>query len=238
VSVTTPAYLVTISKSSGAASIVGTLSGISQSDASLAALAFTCDGSLWMSSAQTNNFWHVDPKSGATTLVGNLGNTVTGLAANGANLYGTGGAGSKAAMNNFYKIDTDNASLSTIGAFGGSGWIGLVSPAFDKAGEVWALIDTLAINGNTLVQWNSVAQINPSTGALTKSGDITQPASLAYLPMRGLAVTPPVCAKDPGLPGALGAAPTLSRAGLALLILMLLASVAIVLPGQYKNRRE
>ena len=53
-------------------------------------LSFTCDGKLWLSAGSTGSLWQVDPETAATTKVGNLGVTITGLTARGNQLFGAG----------------------------------------------------------------------------------------------------------------------------------------------------
>ncbi|MGH8090706.1 MAG: hypothetical protein ACREO6_04545, partial [Rudaea sp.] len=78
--------LLTIDQGSGIATAVGTLNLGTNNQLDLA-LAFTCDGRLWMS-ASTGQFWSVDPAKASFTALGNLGIKITGMAARGALLYG------------------------------------------------------------------------------------------------------------------------------------------------------
>ncbi|MCB1570162.1 MAG: hypothetical protein KDI72_03700, partial [Xanthomonadales bacterium] len=116
--------LVTINTTSGAASYVAALNltgGTGQFNSLDFGAAFTCDGQMWLSSATAGKLWKVSPSNGATTVVGNLGQTVTGLAARGNELFGAGGRGN----NSLYRIDTATGAAQLIGGFGAanSGWI-------------------------------------------------------------------------------------------------------------------
>lgn len=213
--------LVTIDTATGSAKPVGTLDLGSNEQLDLA-LAFTSDGKLWMS-AYTGQLWNVDASTAAATPKGNVGVTLTGLAARGLNLYGAGGLGN----NNLYSINTASGQATLLGAYGTDNYITTTSPAFDPAGNLWAILDYVPPkSGSTSVaDWSDLAHIQPSSGATQNLGNITPATSDTQSPgyqnlwqigLRGLAIpTAPVAP-------ALASTPTLPWPGLAALIAMCL----------------
>ena len=88
--------LARVDPSSGRATIVGSFGLNGQgdpqrNDALDLGMPFSCDGTLNLVSAYAGELWTVDPNTGATTLVGPTGHTITGLVAVGNALYGAGG---------------------------------------------------------------------------------------------------------------------------------------------------
>lgn len=187
--------LVRIDPVSGRASAVGPVnfgtSGSGQYPSLDLGAAFTCDGRLWMSSATTGKLWNVDPASGATTLIGSLGHTVTGLVARGNALYGAGGRGDNA----FYRIDTSTGAATRVGAFGPTGWINSVAMNVDGDDMLWAVLNynPPEPGSSTLTDWSDLATIDRNTGALTRLGTITGPSRLRGLGMTGFAIGPTPC---------------------------------------------
>jgi hypothetical protein len=206
--------LLQINQNTGLATIVGSLNLGTSQQLDLG-LAFTCDGNLWMS-AGSGRFWQVNPGDATVTEIGNLGVKVTGLAAQGNVLYGTGSQGN----NNLYRIDQSNAQATLVGAYGsGASYISTASPAFDNNGQLWVVLDYIPLPG---AQWSDLAQVNTGSGTLTNLGSITAQGSslndLAFIGLRGLAITPSAClasrpVSDP--------APTLSWIGMTGMITLL-----------------
>lgn len=192
--------LLTIDKNTGLASAIGTLDLGTANQLDLA-LAFTCDGKLWMS-ASTGQFWSVDPATANVTALGNLGVKLTGLAARGSALFGTGSQGN----NNLYSIDPVKATATLIGSYQSADYITTVSPGFDPSGQLWALLDYVPPQpGNTAVApWSDLAKLSASSGALANLGSITPPApintnsptylNLYQIGLKGLAIPNGVCA--------------------------------------------
>jgi len=127
--------LLTIDRNSGLATAIGTLNLGTDQQLDLG-LAFTCDGALWMS-AHTGDLWRVDPQQATATLVGNLGVTVTGLAARGTMLFAAGSQGN----NNLYRVDPTGPHATLIGSYGSNSYITAASPGFDGSGQLWAVLD-------------------------------------------------------------------------------------------------
>ena len=190
--------LLQIDPSTGLASPIGNLAltgGTVNQQLDLG-LAFTCDGRLWMSSGP-GMFWQVNPVNAAATYIGNLGVKVTGLAAEGGVLYGTGSQGN----NNLYRIDPVHATATLVGAYGaGVSYITVTSPAFDASGRFWAVLDYVPPPNDTdpVAEWSDLAQIDPMSGVLSDLGDITASGNsagdLAFIGLRGLALPPTICA--------------------------------------------
>ncbi|MDE1961116.1 MAG: hypothetical protein KGI64_03830 [Xanthomonadaceae bacterium] len=225
--------LVTVNKGTGIVTPVGTFNfnGNTQFDL---ALAFTSDGSLWMSSSN-GQLWQVDPATATATPVANLGIKITGLTAKGMALYGTGGLGN----NNFYSIDAANGTATLIGSYGSTANpISFVSPAFDSSGELWGILDYIPPLSTTYLQWSDLAQISLSTGALTDLGSITPPSSysvnsptfqnLSYVGIRGLAIAPNAFAGQN-----IVSTPALSWRAIAALIVL-----TLLLGGTWLRRRR
>ncbi|MBS0556524.1 MAG: hypothetical protein JSR27_03815 [Proteobacteria bacterium] len=217
--------LLTIDKNTGLATAVGTLKlggAVSQLDLGL---AFTCDGKLWMS-ASTGQFWSVDPATANATLVGNLGVKITGLAARGALIFGTGSQGN----NNLYSIDPTKPAATLIGSYQSPDYVTTVSPGFDSTGQLWAILDYVPPQpGNTTVAaWSDLAKLAVSSGALTNLGSITPPRpidsksptynNLYQIGLKGLAIPSAVCAAA----ATTASTPALSWRGIAALIALML----------------
>jgi hypothetical protein len=190
--------LTRINPTSGSASIVGTLGLAGQgdpqrNDALDLNMTFGCDDTLWLVSAYAGKLWTVDQQTGATTLVGETGHTITGLVARGNALYGAGGKGD----NNLYRVSTQTGEARLIGSYGpaASGWINSVSMSFDDDGTLWAVLNYVPpAPGSTLVpDWSDLATIDPNTGEVTVIGPITGPEALREVGMKGFAIGPPRC---------------------------------------------
>ena len=190
--------LTRINPTSGSASVVGTLGLAGQgdpqrNDALDLNMTFGCDDTLWLVSAYAGKLWKVDQATGATTLVGETGHTITGLVARGNALYGAGGKGD----NNLYRVNTRTGEARLIGSYGpaASGWINSVSMSFDENGTLWAVLNYVPpAPGSTLVpDWSDLATIDPITGEVTVVGPITGPEALRQVGMKGFAIGPPRC---------------------------------------------
>ncbi len=188
--------LARIDPSNGSATIVGSFGLNGQgdpqrNDALDLSMTFGCDGTLWLASAYANKLWTVDPGSGATTLVGSTGHTITGLVARGSLLFGAGGRGD----NTYYKIDTGTGAATVVGSFDYGNWINSVSMSFDDEGTLFAVLNYVppAPGSTTVPDWSDLAVMDPTTGALTLVGPITGPDSLSQVGMKGFAIGPPRC---------------------------------------------
>ncbi|HET9189682.1 MAG: hypothetical protein ACM3KT_00260 [Deltaproteobacteria bacterium] len=216
--------LLTIDQGSGIATAVGTLNLGTNNQLDLA-LAFTCDGKLWMS-ASTGQFWSVDPATASATALGNLGVKITGMAARGSLLYAAGSQGN----NNLYSIDTVKATATLVGSYQSTNYITTISPAFDASGQLWAILDYVPPQqGNALIaDWSDLAKLSVASGALTVLGNITPPApvdtnsptyaNLYQIGLKGLAIPSGACAAA----ATTASTPALSTRGIAALIALLL----------------
>jgi hypothetical protein len=216
--------LLTIDQGSGIATAVGTLELGTNNQLDLA-LAFTCDGRLWMS-ASTGQFWSVDPATARATVLGNLGVKITGMAARGSLLYAAGSQGN----NNLYSIDPVKVTATPIGSYQSTNYITTISPAFDASGQLWAILDYVPPQqGNaSIADWSDLAKLSVASGALTNLGNITPPApvdtnsptysNLYQIGIKGLAIPSGACAAA----ATTASTPALSTRGIAALIALLL----------------
>jgi hypothetical protein len=222
--------LLTIDRSSGLATAVGTLALGNDQQLDLA-LAFTCEGQLWMSSG-AGDFWSVDPLSATATPLGNLGVTVTGLAGRGTKLYAAGSQGN----NNLYLIDRVHAAASLIGSYGSSNYITTMSPGFDATGKLWAVLDYVPPPSGPSPDWSDLGQLHVSSGTLTNLAAITPAQAkwagdLQQVGLKGLAVPAAVCAAA----ATVSSTPALSWRALLLLIGLFMLAGGTVLRSRRQN---
>ena len=221
--------LVTLNQGSGKATTVSQVTGVSSSAAKNLSLSFSCDGKLWMAAADSNNFWELTPGTGQIRSVGNLGAKITSLAFRNNVMYGVGGSGNA----NLYSIALDTGKATPIGAYG-TAVSTPVDAGFDGSGTLWSLVRNF--NGNDPPsKLNSLAQINPTTGALNTIGDIPDPSGNPAIPqtLQGLAIAPPTCAAVP--PVLPVGAPMFSLTGRGVFILSLLAAAAVMFPVRLRD---
>lgn len=154
-------------------------------------LAFTCNGSLWLSSDTTSKLWQVDPTSAQSHLVGDIGAKITGLAAKGNELYGIGVEENQT----LYRINTSTGIATAVGALNLPDRFYDAGLDFDSQGQLWATIDYLiAPPPQPQIYRNDLAKIDPTTGRMTLLGaikDIGQ--GINTVQMEGLAIANPVC---------------------------------------------
>lgn len=236
--------LVTIDRGTGAASVIGPLGGAAglgetgQGNFNVLdlGLSFTCDGRLWLSAGATGSFWQVDPATAGVTKIGNLGVTITGLAARGNQLFGAGSHDDS----HLYGIDLATGQASAIGSYGQIDPVTTASPGFDATGQLWSILNDVPPlpPQNTQPQWSSLAAVS-AQGSLAVVGDITTPAGikypttatqLPYVGLKGLAIASP-CAIAP--PPSTHPAPSLSPISLTLL-----AGLLVLLAGTSRRPRR
>ncbi len=142
-------------------------------------LTFDCEGRLWASSDTLSLLWQVDPESGDSLQVLDLGVAITGLAARWDGIYGLGAAGDEG----IYRIDLDSASATQIASFGGLQFVdgGL---DFDADGVLWAIPEFTPIVPAGLP--SPIYRINVDTGVVQFSADTRSG-------IEGLAIAPPQC---------------------------------------------
>jgi len=224
--------LLTIDPATGAATVIGPLGGAAglgdagqgNFDVLDLGLAFTCDGRLWLSSGYTGSFWQVDPATGNTSRVGNLGATITGLAARGNQLFGAGSQDDPY----LYDINIATGQATALGPYGGGIQpITTASIGFDASGHLWSILDNVPpLPPQQIPEWSTLASI-AANGSMTSVGNITAPSGahyptnttqLPYVGLKGLAIASP-CASVPA-PG-IAPAPALSPLGLFGLIALI-----------------
>jgi len=238
--------LMTIDTATGLANVIGPLgggSGLGDSgqgtfDVLDLGMTFTCDGRLWLSSGFTGSFWQVDPSSGATVKVGNLGATITGLTARGNQVFGAGSQDDP----NLYSIDLATGHATSVGPYGqGLNPITTASPGFDATGKLWLVVDNVPpLPPTQTPQWSTLTTIS-ANGALASVGDITAPTGikypstvtqLPYVGIKGLAITSPC---NVGKAAAIvDSAPATSPMSLSALILLVLLGAGT----SYRRRRQ
>ena len=226
--------LMRIDRGTGTATVIGPLGGSSGLGETAQGplnvldlgLSFTCDGKLWLSSGATGSLWEVDPTTAATTKIGNLGVTITGLTARGNQLFGAGAQNNP----NLYLIDTSTAQATAVGTYGSSiNPITTASPGFDSSGQLWSVLDDVPPlpPQTSQPQWSSLAKISAS-GSMNIVGDISTPSGLKYpnnvtqLPfvgLKGLAITSPCSVAAPAPPP--DPAPAVSPIALSLLSVLI-----------------
>jgi len=188
--------LLRINLSSGSSQVIGNLGlsnqGSGQFDALDLGMASDCDGVLWLVSGTLQLLWRVDPVSGIPTLVGSMGHSISGLAADGDVLYGTGSNGD----HTLYRVDKSDASATVIGSFGDEAPAALnsVSMSFAEDGTLWAVLNYVPpASGSITPDWNDLATVDPATGRMHVLGPITGPDSLKQVGMKGFTTGPAVC---------------------------------------------
>jgi hypothetical protein len=226
--------LISVNADNGSARVVGDLGLTGQGDPSRndaldLNMVSGCDGKLWLTSAVADKIWNVDAATGATTLVGPTGHTITGLVVLGDALYGAGGKGD----NNFYRIDPKTGAATLIGPFGAnlSHWVNSISMSFDAEGTLWAVVNYVPPENDTdpIVDWSDLATIDPATGALTIVGPITGLETLRGIGMKGFTVGPAQCTR-----GATGPMP----APIGSPWMLALLGVVLTLAGAHGLRRR
>jgi len=175
-------FLLRINTTSGVGSLVGALPGLQGQGPGLGGnldygLAFTCDGTLWMSSETNGNLWRVNPQTAEITLVGNTGASLSGLAANGTGLYGV----SVDPTPRLYRIDQQTGAASAIGALGVGGAVSNAGLDFDAAGVLWASLDPEPAQPGP----SRLVRVDTTTGAGTFVANFN-----VGIGMKGLAIAP------------------------------------------------
>jgi hypothetical protein len=159
---------VRINTGSAQATIIGNLGlagqGAPPNDNLDFGLAATCDGRLWLSSDTASKLWEVNPATGATRLVGQLGARISGLAARPDGLYGISVDGDEG----LYRINTTTAATTRIGGLGVS--MPDAGLDFDSRGRLWGVFDLFPP-----VRRSDLAQIDPATAQLVSVGRIQGP---------------------------------------------------------------
>jgi hypothetical protein len=208
-------FLVRINTSTGEGSLVGPLSGlggIGPGGNLDYGLALTCDGRLWLSSDTTRQLWEVNPANATTRLVGNTGQTISGLAGLGNELYGV----SVDTAPSLYSIDPATAQATLIGALNVGGDVADAGLDFDATGRLWAVLDPEPID----IGASRFARIDPISGA----GTIVSSSNVAAVGMEGLAIAAPGACNVQPVPSEASSVP-----GPGMPLLVLLAAIAAAL---------
>jgi hypothetical protein len=187
-------FLIRISPTTGAGTLVGQMPGLQGQGPGTGqldyGLAFTCDGRLWMSSDTTGNLWEVDRSTAAVRLVGNTGASISGLAARGNVLFGV----SVDPQPRLYRIDPATAAAVAVGPLDVGGVVANAGLDFDASGVLYATLDP----GATVPGFSRLVRVDPTTGA----GTVVAQIPIEFVTMKALAIAPP------GGCGSLDAEPT------------------------------
>jgi outer membrane protein assembly factor BamB len=165
-------------------------------------ITFSCDGELLLATGVTRSLYRVNPTTGQTDLIGNVGGLgveITDLAAAIHGVYGLG-------IDGLYRIDASRGTATLIGGYGGG--VNFASGgglAFDAEGQLWAVAD----RGPSTA--SAVYRIDRNTGRATAAGT-TVPG------IESLAIVPSPCAPagPVGVPVPLGGVWSLGLIGLLL----------------------
>ena len=192
--------LIKVDTATGRATTVGSLGlrgqGGNQFDNLDFGLAFTCDGRLWLSSDVSRQLWLVNPATGATTLVGDTGQPISGLASWNGELYGVGVLD----RHNVYRIDTATAQATLVGRLGTSFTVYDAGADFDSQGRLWITLDSLAPpEGLPSVYREELTRVDIANGATLDTRLITGIGSgINIVQMEGLAIAAPACGSGGG----------------------------------------
>jgi hypothetical protein len=175
-------FLIRINPATGAGTLVGQMPGLQGQGPGTGqldyGLAFTCDGRLWMSSDTTGNLWEVDRTTAAVRLVGNMGASISGLAARGNVLFGV----SVDPQPRLFRIDPATAAATAVGPLDVGGVVANAGLDFDAGGVLYATLDP----GATVPGFSRVVRINPITG----SGTVVAQIPIEFVTMKALAIAP------------------------------------------------
>lgn len=154
--------------------------------------AITCDGSAYLASGVARKLYKVDTATGMASYIGPTGARVTGLAARGRELFGTGDYENPS----LFRIDTTTGAATAVGAFNvTSNRISSVWPAFDTAGQLWAAVSYIPPPppaANVFPpDWSDLALIDANSGNMSVLGPITGPEDLRSVPLFGFAIAAP-----------------------------------------------
>ena len=214
--------LVTCDIKTGGCTTVGSL-GVDVTDTGL---AFTNDGSLFMSTDAPKNplrFFGLDLKTGAATWIGNQGTEVTGLAGNFFALYGLGGDG----KDNLVIVDPATGKATPIGPLG---TVTLQDGGldFDRDGTLYGLND-LGPGSKASGQPSQLFKIDTLTGKATVVLTLKDPSGKPINAFEGLAIDGGICAATGFGQAAVVEAPALDGLGLGLLAVGLATAALFVL---------
>jgi len=133
-------------------------------------LTFACDGGLYVTSVSQKSLYWLN-LDGSATLIGNLGQNISALAAYGnpVQLYGLSNgllANQKEDTRSLYSINTSTGAATLIGKLGpGASSYDQAGLDFDSDGQLWAITDRRAVPGGPF--GSQLLSIDKTTGAAT-----------------------------------------------------------------------
>ena len=154
---------------------------------------FACDGGLYATSVSQKSLYRMN-LDGSTSLIGNMGQNISALAAYGnpVELYGLSNgllANQSADTRSLYSINTSTGAATLIGALGaGAGSYNETGMDFDSDGQLWAITDRRAAPGGPF--GSQLLSIDTATGTATLKSTTSESGfeSLAITVPRGCEV--------------------------------------------------
>lgn len=199
------------------------------------ALAFSCDGKLWMTSGTHEAMWELNPQTAEATYFIGIGKP-TGLAFHGNEFYVAYSRG----MEFLGRFDQKNFALKmvVVGFDSLIPYTNVISLGFDSQEHLWMILNfNPPRNGAApLAKWSEYARIDRATvdlSTLKMMGPITGPKNLEYVGLKGLAIAPPCFNTAP--PTNIDqpqVVPSLNQVGMFFLALLLLLGTS------YQLRRQ
>lgn len=145
-------------------------------------LAFSCDRTLYMTSATRRTLYRLDKNTGQASVVGHeggLGAKIADIAIRGGKAWGIGVDGDEG----LYEIDLEAGTARRIAAFGNVIRLANAGMDFDSSGQLWAVGHV--VDGGGQPQPSRILKIDRETGAV-QLGPTTKTGvkSLAISPTR------------------------------------------------------
>jgi len=186
--------LLKIDPKTGVATVIGPINLPDQTGQLDPALAFTCDGTLWMTSATSETLWNINPEDAKATFAGKLGVVATGLVSDGNLLFLAASRGE----DGIYLYDQNKAQAIRLSApIANIYMVNTISLAFDQQGQLWAVLNNNPPPNDTdsLEKWSEYARVDISGSFYTfyPQGQVLGPKNLEYVGLKGLAIAPPIC---------------------------------------------
>jgi hypothetical protein len=174
-----PVSLITISRTTGAGTLVGKLRPDNEGSADI---TFTSDGTLfgWLE-PNTDDLVRIDKATGAATIVGNSGLDTygSGLAANASGVLYFAGEGEQGRL---FTIDRNTGAATPVATLNGpNGDPGISALAFDSAGTLFGA----RIPSDSPAFASDLITINTGTGAITSLGpSVDRLDAIVFVPER------------------------------------------------------
>lgn len=194
-------------------------------------MTFTCSGDLLMTTDSNDlgrNLYSVNPETGETTLIGDLGVPIVDMASLGNRVFGIG-RGMDAAGNpespNLYLIDPVTPSATLVGPLGGEADLyNKAGLAADSGGNLWAVTERRDPGTPATSIASQILLVDPETGLAERQAETTTATgSEALVGIESLAIAPAGSCSDSGTVGDVPEIPVMSERAYALLVIVLFA---------------